>query len=204
LIQTERPAPDHLVPCAIVSSHGFHQNKIVRLPANGNTHRHVTACRIAQQGDMRYVRTCINRKPGALQNSRQGTDQFKVRRWRLAHTQPADPVVPPVPGLIENEIKGCRPDRANTGIKGIHPVGWRVAEKGQREMQGVRAHPAAAPVLMQPFSGAVERVAGGIIRPQGEEQPQRARLYWMGFRQYRFRHARSGTPPRPQCPRRAR
>ena len=76
--------------------------------------------------------------------------------------------MPPIAGLVESHFECLRLNRINAGDQGIELRGWRAAQKIQREMQGVGAHAATAPVLMQPFSGVVECGPGGLVGPQGE------------------------------------
>ena len=125
---------------------------------------------------MRHVRARIDGKTGRLQGGIQRADQFDVLRRRLARAQPADAVVPPVAGLIEHQFERIGLDCVGAGDQGIQLLDRRAAEKGQGDVQRVGAHAATAPVLVQPLAGAVERVAGGVVRPQGKEQPQRVGL----------------------------
>ena len=114
--------------------------------------------------------------------------------------------MPPVAGLVEDQFECIGLDGVGAGEQGIQLRDRRAAEKGQGDMQGVRAHRPPTPVLVQPLAGAVERVTGGVVRPQGKEQPQRVGLDRAGsaFCQAWLSHVRSGTPLPPQCLRRAR
>lgn len=120
------------------------------------------------------MRAVIHGKPGRLQAGIQGIYQFDMLRRRPGRTQPADAVVAPVAGLFHDEFEVAWLDTIRTAKQQLQLFDWRAAQKSQREMERVGAHATAAPVLVQPFSGEIEGAASGLIRPQGEEQPQAA------------------------------
>ena len=78
-----------------------HQHEIMHAPLHRLAWRHLAARGVAQQGDVRQMRTGVEFESRVLQGDLQCRHQLGQLRRRLADAQPANAVVPPEAGLEE-------------------------------------------------------------------------------------------------------
>ena len=71
----------------------------------------------------------------------------------------------PVAGLIGVQFECIGLDSVGACKQSFQFRGWRTAQKGQGEVQGVPPHQSPVPMFMQPLACAEKRVAGFVTRP---------------------------------------
>lgn len=81
------------------------------------------------------MRPCIELHACGLEGCIQPVNQFTELNRRLAWGEPADMVMQPAAGLVQDEIESRYPDGVDGGCQSIEVRDGRAAQKSQREMQ---------------------------------------------------------------------
>lgn len=167
----ERPARVDSIPRTVRPQLGFHQDKIADIPLEALKFAGQRTSGVADQGDVRKVRSRLDREASRPQAARQPIGERRQAFRDVArcgpHELPARPVTRSVEAKCETGDGPFLCERVQLG----QLLARHAAEERERHVQLIAARETSATASMQMVRPASEVPARRRVRPEREEEP---------------------------------